>query len=455
MLSFDEPLIQRTFSIKRMCSSLCGSAFAKRGVVRCGKNITEPLLKREMKKLLLTLLFLPPLLCFGQTVITLDSAISSALKNHPLLQLSQQEIEHQKALKLGSFNLENPSVWYEAPYGPEFKISLQQNFQNPVLYQQQSKLGKHNILLAEKSKEVNRMQVIRDVRNAYLQLQYAEIKVVQLMYQDSIFKILYDVAEQRYDAGDAGLLEKVIEEAKSKQIENLLKQGRRDVENAQKQLQIVAILQFPDSIGVAPIIHSEGVMKKMKADVSILTKPDTGSIAHSPLLNYYAQNISVNKQNLKLQKWKLSPGLSVGYFDQSGYKDAADNGVPLKYLFRYGITLPVWFWIYTAQIKAAKYQYEMSQSQYGAAQITFNVELTQAINDYKKFSESLNYYEQTGLKLAETIITAAKNSKEYGEIGYIVYIQSLIQAFEIEMSYYESLRDYNQSIIQINYLNGQ
>jgi outer membrane protein TolC len=378
----------------------------------------------------------------GQDSVTLDSAIASAMRTHPQIQFSQQEIEQQKALKRGSFNLENPSLGMEAPYGKKFEFGVQQNFQNPVIYIQQAKLGKQNVLLSESNQQVTKWQLIRDVRTVYLNIQYAEIRVKQLSYQDSIFHNLFVAAERRYNAGDAGLLEKVSAETKSKEIENFFKQTKADLQNAQLQLQLITGLKDAT-------ISSKDEITKTTTTIPIEIRFDSTAISQSPLLTYFEQNTLVNKQNLRLQKSKVLPGLSFGYLNQVGSEQ------PTNFRLRYGITLPLWFWTYSSQIKAAKYQYQMSQSQYAIAQKTYSSEYTQALNDFSKYSGSLNYYEQTGLKQAEAVIITAKRSYDAGEISYITYMQSLNQAFEIKLSYIETIRNYNQSIIELNYLKGQ
>ncbi len=395
-----------------------------------------------MNKYLVFLFLIIGLSSKGQVSVTLDSAIANALRTHPQIQFSQQELEQQKALKRGSFNLENPSVGTEAPYGKKFEIAVQQNIQNPVIYIQQSKLGKQNVLLSEQNQQVTKWQLIRDVRTVYLNLQYAEIRVKQLSYQDSIFHNLSVAAERRFNAGDAGLLEKVSAETKSKEIENFLKQAKADLQNAQLQLQLITGLKDAN-------IHSKDKIGKMTTTIPIEIKLDSTTITQSPLLKYFEQNTLVNKQNLRLQKSKVLPGLSIGYLNQVGPDQ------PTNFRMRYGITLPLWFWTYSSQIKAAKYQYQMSQSQYAIAQKTYSSEYTQALNDFSKYSVSLNYYDQTGLKQADTIISTAQRSYEAGEISYITYMQSLNQAFEIKLNYLETVRNYNQSIIELNYLKGQ
>lgn len=402
-----------------------------------------------MKKIFLTLLFLPPLFGFGQTVITLDSAIATTLRTHPQIQFSQQEIEQQRALKKGSFNLENSSIGAEAPYGRKFEIGVQQNFQNPLVYVQQSKLGKQNVSLAEKGLSLSKTALIREVKTAYLNLQFAETKVKQLTYQDSIFNNLYLASERRFNAGDTDLLEKISAEAKSKEINNLLMQTKADLQNAQLQLQILT------GISENNIVTNQ-TLEKANSNFSApdfigtgLLLGDTSVFKTSPFIQYYQQNILANKQNLRLQKTKLFPGFSFGYLNQVGAEQ------PNNYRFRYGITIPLWFWTYNSQIKSAKYQYQMSQSQYAIAQKNINSEYQQALTNYKKYFASLNYYETSGLKQAEAIISTATRSYEAGNISYIIYMQSLNQAFEIKINYLETVKNFNESIIQINYLNGQ
>lgn len=378
----------------------------------------------------------------AQTSISLDSAIAIALRTHPQIQLSQQEIEQQKASKRGSVDLENLSVGIEAPYDKKFEVALQQNFQNPFIYLQQYKLGKQNVLLSKQNQQVTKWQLIRDVRTVYLDLQFAEVRVKQFSFQDSIFKILFNASERRYTAGEAGLLEKVSAETKSKEIENIYNQAKAGLRNAQLQLLLITGLK-------ADNIHPKEIITKMTTDIPVDIRIDSAEVSQSPLLKYYQQSTLVNKQNLKLQRSKLLPGFSVGYLNQVGPEQ------PSSYRFRYGITLPLWFWTYSSQIKVAKYQYEMAQSQYSIAQKKYSSEFTQALNDFNKFSGSLHYYEQTGLKQAEIIINTAMRSYSAGELSYIVYMQSLNQAFEIKLNYLETTKNYNQSIIELNYLKGQ
>ena len=70
----------------------------------------------------------------------------------------------------------------------------------------------------------------------------------------------------------------------------------------------------------------------------------------------------------------------------------------------------------------------------------------------KKSELELNYYSESGEKLAAEILKTANSSYKHGEIDFFQYLQSIETAKEIELDYLENLNNYNKTIIAINYL---
>ena len=54
--------------------------------------------------------------------------------------------------------------------------------------------------------------------------------------------------------------------------------------------------------------------------------------------------------------------------------------------------------------------------------------------------------------MAESIISAAQHSYKAGDIGYIECIQNIKDAIKIKTDYLAAINNYNQTIIQLNYL---
>jgi len=70
----------------------------------------------------------------------------------------------------------------------------------------------------------------------------------------------------------------------------------------------------------------------------------------------------------------------------------------------------------------------------------------------EQLDEALMYYETQGRHLSEEIIETAEQSFKHGEIDFFQFLQSIENAKEIEISYLETLNQYNQTVIDINHL---
>jgi cobalt-zinc-cadmium efflux system outer membrane protein len=130
--------------------------------------------------LLLGLLLLGTQVQAQQVVVRLDSAERQALRRHPRLRQSAQEIAEQQALRRGSFSLRNPDFLFSAPTGERWAPGVVQTIDFPTVYQRQAKAAEAGISLAERGRDVNRATVRRDVRAANLTLQFAEAQKRQL-----------------------------------------------------------------------------------------------------------------------------------------------------------------------------------------------------------------------------------------------------------------------------------
>ena len=142
------------------------------------------------------------------------------------------------------------------------------------------------------------------------------------------------------------------------------------------------------------------------------------------------------------------PGLVLGYLNQGPKETEA------YYRFRVGFTVPLWFWQYSGNIKAAKTGLQIAEQQTQAQQQQLTADLQIAVSAYTSAQQALTYYETNGLRQADDIINAAKRFFENGQTDNIAYIRNINDAYAIKRTYIETLRTYNQSIININYITG-
>ncbi|MBF9238656.1 TolC family protein [Hymenobacter sp. BT683] len=383
-------------------------------------------------------------------VVSLDSAEAVTLRRHPRLRQSDQEIAEQRALKRGAFAPANPDFLFAAPTGEMWAPGVVQTIDLPNVYRRQAQVAQAGIGLAERGREVSRASVLRDTRLAYLNLQFAEAQVRQLTYQDSLFRSLRLATDRLFAAGEVTSLQRISTDAEARQVTVLLQQATEDRRAAQRRLGL--LLGRP----TAPLATSTDLRQSGPALAQTgaallggLPADDSSALVQSPALAYATQNVALSQSGISLVRARRTPALTLGYQNQ-GFENS-----PIRYRFQFGVSVPVWFWTYRAQLQAATARTQAAGYQLQTQRLELGSQYQQALADSRKFSTSLAYYEQTGLPQSAAIISQSQRLFRAGEISYLVLIQSLNQAFTIQNTYLTTIRDYRQALVELNYLRGQ
>lgn len=377
----------------------------------------------------------------AQIILTEQEAINAALKKSPLLNAATLQVKQQKQMQGTSFNLANPDITLESPTGEFMTVGVLQSFEFPSVYVKQGQLAKQQTFLADKGKSITEAEVKQQVKSVYLNLQFANQVLQQLKKQDSIYFSIADAANRQFTSGQIDFVAKTYAATQYGEVHNQFVQAQTDASIALNQLQLYT--GIADSIATVPFSKSSSPL----SIASITT--DSATLVSTPLIQYFMQTQSVAKKSLQLEKHKALPGFSFGYMNQ-GLKNTE---IPLR--LRAGINIPIWFWQYSAAIKAAKTNLQITQQNTLAQQQNLSSKLQQSKSDAVKFYTSLAYYEDIGLKQADDLITASVRMFSVGQTDYIAYLRTISNAYNIHVKYLETLRAYNQSIININYLNGQ
>ncbi|MFN8416282.1 MAG: TolC family protein [Cytophagaceae bacterium] len=385
------------------------------------------------------------LLCFtqvyAQPALNPDSAVSKALVNYPQIKAANLAVEQQSLLKPAGFNLYSPEFLFQAPTGDEQRLGIMQRFDFPTVYCQQMKLQSAATHVSESQRDISVNMLKYSVRNAYIEFQYWYETQAILKRFDSILSDLVSINEVRYRVGQISNLEKINGEAKYKNLRFNLLQAEAEVTKARKQL-LVYMGVLEDSLMIP-----QG--KMMKLDSLAIIEKDSGNFYNNPLLQYYQNQIDYSRRLHKVERHRSLPGLVVGYLNQ------ASPNTETYYRFQYGVTLPIWFWQYNARIRSAKKGVEVSEAHARTGTYQLNSEYYQAQARYRQYYEGLRFYEEAGLLQAAEVLKSAATSYRLGSIGYYAYLMNIEQAFTIERNYLEALKNYNQSILYINYLKGE
>jgi heavy metal efflux system protein len=374
--------------------------------------------------------------------ISLDSAITSALKKNPEMTLAQQRIDQQRSLKPAAFNLPTPDLVFEAPTGQDLRPGILQSIDYPGVYFAQGRSQRSRIRLTETEKEITTNNLKFRLRTSYNQLQFSLARTRLLQSQDSVYRDLLNVNEIRYRVGQISSLEKINGESQYKRIQYALKVSRNELRNAKYQFNL--LMGRPNDTTYIP---ADGLKKSTY--VFEYTPVDTSYISGNPLLDYSFRNVTLNRNLLKVERRRRLPGPVLGYLNQG----TPDTGFEPR--LRLGVTLPLWQWIYQANVNAAKKGIQIAETQQQLTAYQLNTEYAKAQADYRQFRDNVIYFETIGLAEASEILRNARESFRLGSITYYQYLQNLELSYTIRQNYLETLRNYNQAVINLIYLKGE
>jgi outer membrane protein TolC len=376
----------------------------------------------------------------AQQVLTESEAVSKALANNKNIQSASLQVKQQQQLLKSAINLPNPEFFWESPTGNFYTGSITQSFEFPTVYSNQYRLQKQQIGVAQKEQQITQADLKYRIKALYLEAQFTDSLVKQLYIQDTLYEKIKLSAIRQFNAGQIDYLQQTFAETQYGEIHNQYLQSITRSKAIKAQLQWLTGIK--DSIIVEPL-----AINITQAPFPIV--PDSMALLANPGVQLLRQQQAVAKQNIALQKSKALPGLAFGYFNQ-GERDTKWNN-----RFRFGITIPLWFGQYKGNISAAKTEQQVIQSRQEGLQQELSAQVINASSEMHANWQSVQYYQQTGLRKAQEVITTSQRFFVSGEIDYISLMRNNNDAYNIYQKYLEAVRNYNLSVINYQYLMGQ
>jgi len=388
-------------------------------------------------------------------VINLHDAIQMALDSNLSVKSAALSIDVQKALKGASLDL--PKTVIDGQYGQfnsytnDNSVAVSQSFAFPSVYVNRFKLANANIKSSELQHLVSQLEIASQVKQVYWQFVFLSSKQKLLMYQDSLYSGFLRAAELRAKAGETNRLEMITARSQSLEIKNQLYQVTSDIAISSRKLMVLLNCKSP----VLPSV-------KEVHRVDIAFNPDSVLVGQNPLLDYINQQVEVSQIEKKLERSQLLPDLNIGYFSQTiaGTQDV--NGVPRSFGkdFRFtgvqaGISVPLWFSPYTSRAKAAKITENIARANAENYAKSISGNFQSLLDEYNKYTSSVDYYEKQAVPEADLIIEQASLSYKAGALDYLDYVLTLNRALAIRQNYLDALNNFNQTIIAIEYITGK
>lgn len=387
--------------------------------------------------------------------LPLSQMLSQASQNNRGVQSAQYQIESQKALRpsatdIGKTNLTFMYGQYNSYYNDN-SITLSQTIPFPGTFQKQAKVYERAVESSEQQKRVIESELMFQVKSTYQQLLTEKSRAALLRRQNRLYESFERSAEVRFKTGESSALEKITAESQLYEIRNRQKQNEADIRILEKRLQV--FLNTNDLVTTA-----EDSLIQLPFNL----ETDSVSVEQNPLVRLSASQVSQSEANTKLEKSRLWPDFTVGYFNQTLYgtpnyqkpeivagSSSRFQGVSL------GLAIPVWAKPQLSRIRFAEAQKNAAIAQQDLNRKNVEGQYAQAIQEYRKWQASLSYYQFTALPTARALNESALKSFRAGNIGYVEFLQGMNRAVQLETEYLQILNQFNQSVLQIEFLTGK
>jgi len=387
--------------------------------------------------------------------IHLREAIQLALDSNLSVRSSTYSVDVQKVLKgaavdLGKTNIDMQYGQFNS-YSKDNSYTVSQSFAFPTVYINQNKLANAKVKSSEWQLKGSRLETATQVKQIYWQLAYLYSKQKLLSYQDSLFSGFLRAAELRAKVGETNRLEMITARSQSLEVKNQLRQTTVDIGIFNRKLQTLL------NAGTT-FTPSDTVLRR----INYIPLIDSMAISQNPSLGYVQQQVEVSRVEKKLEHSRMMPDFSIGYYSQTirGTQDV--NGVPRTFGagdrftgVQVGIAIPLWFMSNSSKIKAAKISENIARTNAELYTKELSGSYRALLDEYGKYSGSVDYYEQQAVPEADLIIEQSTRSYKNGAMDYLDYVLSLGRALDIRQNYLDALNSYNQTIINIDFLTGK
>lgn len=381
-----------------------------------------------------------PLASFSQPVINLETAIHTAIENNTALKAESLKSQQAQSLIKTAWDIDKTGLFYNfdqnniAENGFPIQVwGVQQTILFPTVYSAQKRVNENQAEMQGQQYRIMEIQLKKQVSQVYYQVVFAKHKLKIYTYLDSLYSGFVHAANRRFETGETNYLEKVTAEAKRNQLQTLLRQTNSDIEIASREL--MRLMETPEVFTV-----EENELSKIVSPIQDLSE--------HPGISYFSQARQKADAVWQLEKNRFLPDLQVEYFQGTN----TQPGSRLYQGVRIGIAVPLLPGAQKARLTSASFEREIAVNNADNYARQLDTRTRQLEAESQKYLEAIQYYNETGKTLSSELIKTAERSFREGEINFLLYIQSLENASDIELNWLENLNKYNQTILELTYL---
>lgn len=364
--------------------------------------------------------------------LTEQDAVLKTLSHYPEVQIANQDARMQQALERTAFNPPQPELTFEFPGDDGIGFEFQQQFDFPGVYTSRSRWLQSQTRYKTEAANITKQELMRDVRLNYLEAQATQALVRIFSRQDSLWNEIEVSTQRLFEGGQINRGDFLYASSQAGILGNSLAQIRIDATQAISTLSLYTGEQVTevDDLRALPFTEFD----------------TTGGFYFE---RYQTEGRQVAERELAVKNAARLPGFLIGYLR------TPDRDTDYRYRFNAGVTIPLWQGQYKGEVDAARVAMETLEMETELHRAQAQTKLDQLLQTLEQTRNALIWFESTSLPQTEELVTTYRRLYEGGEVDYALTLRNIAETLDIRIQYIETLKRYNQSIIELEFLAGE
>jgi len=372
--------------------------------------------------------------------VTMETAVEIALNNYPDIKAASLEVDRQKAIKAMSWDLGTTNVFTSGEEigdneGTYTRLGIGQKNIDLFGIAPKNKVANENIAMAESGIALTQLQVTKETQKAWIEAFIAKKKFESYEEIEQIFSDLSTALALQYETQDISKLEYKSTENEGKLVSLEKKKAMLAYSTAKQRLQVW--------------MYSDTIFAIKDVDIASFSEIDNSSnsvsIKNHPSYTYLDNKLGVETAKIKVYQSNYLPKFSAQY----GFQEV--EGVSGFSTFQVGMQFPLIFAKAKGSVQAQKLNVSIMEEEIKAQKSNIEVAFNTLKKEYEMAQQEWEYYSTEALPLAKQQRLGALVSYEEGALDYVVFLQSIKEAIELEIETWDVLKKYVTKKIELEY----
>lgn len=369
-------------------------------------------------------------------VLSLPALVEEARRNNPALLAARKKAEAAEALVWAARAWKDPMVAIVREDMPQESersthYSIEQEIPFPGKTTAVARARLHEARRAREEYRAKEWEILSEVKIHYHKLYWLS-KTAEVLRKDAeILRGIARVAQSLVSSGRASAEEALIAQTRLKQVENAVVEREEQRKIEEEDLNAL--------LGALP-----GTRRGAAAAPELLDLPESPQAlaerakASSPMLLGSGHMVSRSRAALAAGRLGFAPDFKVSYEEERFRRRLNERTVGVA------VTIPLWFWKQTAELKAAGRGAEEARAEADSARNEVFKELYKEHVEVRLHRRLALSYSAEILPLAEAALKIAQKNYETGRSDYARLSEAVRNLLEAQMTYYEEVYHYGE-----------